>query len=91
MATKEPRNNYGIVEIDYVKYVLPIDDAMTVATLLAEAERYSSDYVKDEVSGNSSYVHKIVPATLDQKQFTIKVLPATLYKAYRMAGDKDCV
>lgn len=88
MAT-DGRTSYGIIEIDYVRYVLPIEDAITVVSILAEAERYVSDYIESETTGERGYVHKIVPPSVDQKQPNVKVLSPATYKAYRMAGDKD--
>ena len=84
MATK----NYGIIELGYTKYVLPIDDAMQVINMLTDAGVYTADYIKDEVSGTHSTVHKIVPATMGNR-FTIQVLPTHAYKAYLLAGEKE--
>ncbi len=83
MATKS--HNYGIIHLDYRRYVLPLEDATMVAGLLATAEVYTVDYVKDPTTGEHVTTHRISDMATKSDLFEVKVLPLPLYKMYKLA------
>lgn len=82
----EPRA-YATLRIGYVNYVMTLEDATTVAAVLMGAEILTSEYVKDDATGTSSYHHKITPQTVSDSELTLKLMAPAFYNAAKIAGE----
>ena len=75
----------AIIAFGYNKYVLSIEDAITIVELMSNAERYASKYKGTEQGGTTYHVwddDDIAP-----KEF--QVLSDNLYRMAKLAGKSE--
>ena len=72
-----------IVEIGYKKYVLSPKNAVLLAEILENAEIYEDKYL----GSGSGYSHHVYPQ--DAAEITLKLLPDSLYRMYKLAGKPE--
>ena len=75
----------AIVTLGYVKYVVDADEAVTIANIIANAELYTEKWRKAEEGGTTHHVWE-QDANND---VSMKVLPVSLYRMYKLAGKPE--
>ena len=72
----------AIVGIGYKRYVLEIEDAVTLGRLLATAELYEEKWRRVEDGGTTKHVW----GQEEGDGFTVIILPEAAYQIYKLAG-----
>ena len=72
-----------IVEIGYKKYILSAKNAVLLSEILENAEIYEDKYL----GGNEGYSHHVYPQ--ERAEITLKLLPDSLYRMYKLAGKPE--
>jgi hypothetical protein len=72
-----------IVEIGYKKYILSAKNAVLLSEILENAEVYEDKYL----GNGEGYSHHVY--SQDAAEITLKLLPDSLYRMYKLAGKPD--
>lgn len=75
----------AVITIGYTKYVVSISDAVKLAEILGDAERYSETWRTAEAGGTS---YNIWEADTHE-EYSVKVIPDALYRMYKLAGKPE--
>jgi hypothetical protein len=73
-----------VVEIGYKKYILSPKNAVMLAEILDGAEVYEEKYLG---GGGAGYSYHVYPQ--DSVEITLKLLPDSLYRMYKLAGKPE--
>ena len=73
----------AIMQIGFTHYVMDIDKAVTLASLLADSEVYEEKWRKGEDGGPT---HHVYSQDSDKGLLTMKIVPDTFYNIAKMAG-----
>lgn len=79
----------AIIEINFTRYVLPIKDAITVSSLLACAEVYKTEYVRDPNGGSGTTFYKIMPQAMGPNAPQVLPITQDFYNACKLAGERE--
>ena len=81
------QSSKAIITIGYTKYVVDIEDAIKLSEILANAEMYEEKWRKSEegLSGTTYHVWEQDAHV----EHTLKVLPTSLYRLYKLAGKPE--
>ena len=79
------QSSKAIITIGYTKYVVDVEDAIKLSEILANAEMYEEKWRKVEDGGTTYHIWQQDAHV----EHTLKVLPTSLYKMYKLAGKPE--
>ena len=75
----------AIITIGYTKYVVSVSDAVKLAEILGDAERYTETWRKAEDGGTTYHIWEADT----HEEYSVKVIPDALYRMYKLAGKPE--
>jgi hypothetical protein len=72
-----------VIDIGYNKYIVNAEEAIKVAAMLSQAEKYETKYTKDD-KGDSLIMHYVYPQ--EDMRWLMEIMPDSIYRMAKLAG-----